>query len=232
MDKPADSYNKSIEAIMFGGISKIKDNDLIVVQSNDGKNFDIPFKYIRKYSPTLLDLLEDAVGNSDEIPLPSIDSKTLKNIISFMKYFYENPDIHKKEVPIVEPVVIPGLEIIEEKLTKYEQNFFEKMNNNERLSLINAANYLHFDLLRNVMVEWYGDFINNTDLSTEELAKLIGQIYGDMIITEEERAYIEKHKLKYDSEISKNDKEQDKKNQLVQKLINNENFERKFGWFK
>jgi hypothetical protein len=213
-------------------MNNIKEDDLIVVQSKDGKNFDIPFKYIQKYSPTLLDLLEDAVGNSDEIPLPSVDSKALKNIISFMKYFYENPDIHKKEVPIVEPVVIPGLEIIDEKLTKYEQDFFSKMSDNERLSLINAANYLHFDLLRNVMVQWGSDFINNTDLSTEQLAELIGQIYGDMKITEEEKVYIQKHKLTYESKIASDDKEKDKKQQLVQKLIDNENFERKYGWFK
>lgn len=177
----------------------------ITLRINTNDKFIINEKYITERQ-TIVNILADTDSKNDIVPLNIDNPKLMNFIIDFMR---DN------------------------------KNNIEDLSSEERIELLNICDYLEFKKLQNIVEQFIADEIealpnpSNKDEEKEiceKIAKIIGAKYGDMVITDDDKKLINKYNLNYQSKIDKSDKLFDKKQNIINKLIDNENIERKYGW--
>ena len=102
--------------------------------SSDNQKLTIDIKSCEK-SKLLKDILID-YEKEEDLPLPEVDSETLKYVIEYLEH-YKNSE----PIPINKPLVNNDIKIVLEK-QPWDLEFISKFSEEALYKLINAANYM------------------------------------------------------------------------------------------
>lgn len=116
---------------------------MMYVECSDGVQLEVPAKYVRRFSQTLNDLLEDVSGDSNmAIPIP-IKSTTMELVINYMNYIYNNPRevVEEEDEDLRE---IAALEKTPEYVLDDWEKKFVNISKKDLFQLFEQANFLNF----------------------------------------------------------------------------------------
>ena len=170
--------------------NKIINNYKIVhIKSSDNKLFNTPIDILSK-AKLISELIKDAIEDNESILLKEVDSKNLELIIDYLQHY---KDKEPKEIPKPFPErtdeeFLRG--ILDNDDNDWTYNFISKLNLEEAINLVNAADYLQIQGLINLLAAKIAHEMCNCEV--EEVRKKFG-IECDM--TEEEVAEYDKYPL-------------------------------------
>jgi len=157
---------------------------MVKLQSSDGEDFEVE-KIVACMSNTIKTMLEDLdIGNDDEevIPLPNVNSKTLKKVIEWAEYHKNDPA----------PEDDDNTDKRTDDISAWDQKFLN-LAQNDLFELILAANYLDIKGLLVVTCKTVAKMIKNK--TPEEIRKTFN-IKNDFTIEEEEQIQKENEYMK------------------------------------
>ena len=170
--------------------NKIINNYKIVhIKSSDNKLFNTPIDILPK-AKLISELIEDAIEDNESILLKEVDSKNLELIIDYLQHY---KDKEPKEIPKPFPERTDEeflRSILDNDDNDWTYNFISKLNLEEAINLVNAADYLQIQGLINLLAAKIAHEMCNCEV--EEARKKFG-IECDM--TEEEVAEYDKYPL-------------------------------------
>lgn len=146
------------------------DEEFITLSSQEGTNFRV-LKKIALISITIKNLVED-IGEADTIPLPNVSENTLKKVIEYCTWHYENPS----------PVNEDGTPGEHKEAEEFDQEFI-KMENAPLFELILAANYMDIKALLDLSCKTVANMLKGK--TVEEIRTIFG-IVNDFTPDEEE----------------------------------------------
>ena len=186
--KQTDLKDKKLE-------NKINDNKIINnykivhIKSSDNKLFNTPIDILPK-AKLISELIKDAIEDNESILLKEVDSKNLELIIDYLQHY---KDKEPKEIPKPFPERTDEeflRNIMDNDDNDWTYNFISKLNLEEAINLVNAADYLQIQGLINLLAAKIAHEMCNCEV--EEARKKFG-IECDM--TEEEVAEYDKYPL-------------------------------------
>ena len=148
----------------------------IVLTSADGTQFTVP-REIAVQSVTVKNLLEDVSDTAVPIPLPNVDTSTLRDVVAYLGHFHEHPrPAREGEQTRVGPDTV--------ELTPWEREIFDQMETARLFLFILASNYL--DVKDMLDASCYSVAGKIKGKSTEEIRALFN-IKNDFTPEEEEQ---------------------------------------------
>ena len=191
------NIKESKQTDLKGKKSENKNNDnkiinnykIVHIKSSDNKLFNTPIDILPK-AKLISELIEDAIEDNESILLKEVDSKNLELIIDYLQHY---KDKEPKEIPKPFPErtdeeFLRG--ILDNDDNDWTYNFISKLNLEEAINLVNAADYLQIQGLINLLAAKIAHEMCNCEV--EEARKKFG-IECDM--TEEEVAEYDKYPL-------------------------------------
>jgi S-phase kinase-associated protein 1 len=169
------------------------DDAVVVLISNEGQEFRIPYKAIRN-SLTVRSFIEDS-GTDDPIPLPNVSGPVLARVVEYLNFHVrvEPEDFAKKNSGVVnkEYEKMTGVAVYEAEAKatppNQERDDFDaeyvKVDKSVIFDLVLAANYLNIKTLLDMMCKSIADMIKGK--TTEEIRKTFN-IKNDFTPEEEE----------------------------------------------
>ena len=191
------NIKESKQTDLKGKKSENKNNDnkiinnykIVHIKSSDNKLFNTPIDILPK-AKLISELIEDAIEDNESILLKEVDSKNFDLIIEYLQHY---KDKEPKEIPKPFPErtdeeFLRG--ILDNDDNDWTYNFISKLNLEEAINLVNAADYLQIQGLINLLAAKIAHEMVNCEV--EEARKKFG-IECDL--TEEEVAEYDKYPL-------------------------------------
>ena len=167
--------------------TKEDNSKIVLLKTTDNKIFKVPADILKK-SKLISGIMEDNEG--EEIFLNEVDSKNLELIIDYLEHY---KDKEPKEIPKPFPERTDEeflRSILDNDDNDWTYNFISKLNQEDAINLVNAADYLQIEGLINLLAAKIAHEMCNCEV--EEARQKFG-IVGDM--TEEEVAEYDKYPL-------------------------------------
>ena len=191
------NIKESKQSDLKGKKSENKNNDnkiinnykIVHIKSSDNKLFNTPIDILSK-AKLISELIKDAIEDNESILLKEVDSKNLELIIDYLQHY---KDKEPKEIPKPFPERTNEeflRSIMDNDDNDWTYNFISKLNLEESINLVNAADYLQIQGLINLLAAKIAHEMCNCDV--EEARQKFG-IECDM--TEEEIAEYDKYPL-------------------------------------
>ena len=191
------NIKESKQTDLKGKKSENKNNDnkiinnykIVHIKSSDNKLFNTPIDILPN-AKLISELIEDAIEDNESILLKEVDSKNLELIIDYLQHY---KDKEPKEIP--KPFPERTNEEFLRSIMDNDDNdwtyiFISKLNLEEAINLVNAADYLQIQGLINLLAAKIAHEMCNCEV--EEARKKFG-IECDM--TEEEIPEYDKYPL-------------------------------------